>query len=79
MFKNKRLIVTFVILVLFTLLLYPSIPNIQALGGQKTTNSEEGLIKAAAATTYEEWNSSKIYLNGDMVTYNGKNYKYFTR
>ncbi len=73
MFKNKRFFVYLTILTLFALTLRPMLPNVQAVDNS-VTKSEEGLSGTIATASYEEWNSSKIYLNGDMVTYNGANY-----
>lgn len=76
MFKNKRKYMFMVIMTLLTILFSPLLHNVHASAvsnGIISRRSDTQLITLASA--YSAWDSSKVYVGGDMVTYNGQDYK----
>jgi chitodextrinase len=76
MIKKSTKFIGMVILVLIASLLQPSLLQANASATDTGNYAVIPDTKAANLTAaYAPWDSSKAYVSGDMVTYNGLNYK----
>lgn len=76
MLKSKKKYIFMVILTLLTTLFSPLLYNGHVSAREnETLSGSEDVKQITLATSYSEWDSNKVYVGGDMVTYNGQVYK----
>lgn len=74
MVKTSKKLICIVLFFLIALVLFPSLGQVQA--GEKYSGSfKSDRIKASLSETYSPWDNTKIYVNGDRVSYNGHIYE----
>lgn len=73
--KFKLRITLFVLLSMLVTLLLPQVPEAKTAYASTLNTQKSGATLVTLAATYPAWESNKVYVGGDMVTYNGKNYR----